>query len=178
MFLPLEECDPLVGAVVVGQDHADQFPRLQAQTGGDRFKFLRSPGLFHAVLPLRNRHGLDVEREALGLRAIAGSGRSKVAGDGCQFDVESTSGCCGQSGKQNRGGAGVSGGNLGNYAGRQAGEAEFKTGSLVNGNMDGKRRRAALGDCHNGGIYGYNKIRVRLGGQAGRKRSDKQQQYG
>src|SRR5438309_11486028 len=63
MFLPLEECYPLVCAVAVGQHHADEFPRLRPEIGGSGFKFLRGPGPFHAVLPLRDRQRLDVERE-------------------------------------------------------------------------------------------------------------------
>src|SRR5438270_7688237 len=70
MFLPLEECYPLVCAVAVGQHHADEFPRLRAEIGGSGFKFLRSPGPFHAVLPLRDRQRLDIKRETPGLRAI------------------------------------------------------------------------------------------------------------
>lgn len=70
MFLPLEECYPLVCAVAVGQHHADEFPRLRAEIGGSGFKFLCGPGLFHVVLPLRDGQRLDDERETPGLRAI------------------------------------------------------------------------------------------------------------
>jgi hypothetical protein len=30
MLLPLEECDPFIGAVAISQYHANEFPRLQA----------------------------------------------------------------------------------------------------------------------------------------------------
>src|SRR5206468_2283957 len=50
MFLPLEECHPLVCAVAFSQHHADEFPGLRAEIGGSGFKFLRGPGPFHAVL--------------------------------------------------------------------------------------------------------------------------------
>ena len=120
MFLPLEECDPHISVAVCREYHADEFPGLRAQIAGRGFKLLFVPSPFHPVLPLRHRHGFDVERKVLGLRVVAGPGWVKTAGHGRQRDVKGTRGRRGQGGKNNSGGTGASGGDLGNDARGQA----------------------------------------------------------
>ena len=52
MFLPLEKCHPLVGAIAVGgEDHTYQFPGLLTEIVAGGFKFLSGPGALHAILP-------------------------------------------------------------------------------------------------------------------------------